>query len=248
LEIVFIKNSVVDMMKNNSKKTKKAIAVLSGGLDSTVATSVYKNTHEIHAITFNYGQKSVKQEINASKKIAIELGAKHTVIDLSWLKNLGNSALTSDEDVPYINFEDLDDKEIAIDSANKVWVPGRNLVFTAIAVSFAESEGAEIIIVGWDKEEAATFPDNSKEFLNSFNETIAIGSPKNIQNIEIKAPAIDLNKKEIVELGEKINAPMEFTYSCYSGEKFHCGVCESCLRRKRAFIESEIQDKTEYLK
>jgi 7-cyano-7-deazaguanine synthase len=224
-------------------KIKKAIAVLSGGLDSTVATSVYKDDYEIHSVTFDYGQKSVKQELHSSKKICEKLGIKHTIVSLPWLSKLGGSALTTDDDLPYINMNELDNKEICEDSANKVWVPGRNVVFTAIAMAFAESLNAEIIIVGWDKEEANTFPDNSKEFLESFNNLIAIGSKK---NVEIKAPVIDMNKKEIVELGQKINAPMELSYSCYLGELTHCGICESCLRRKRAFIESKIEDKTEY--
>jgi 7-cyano-7-deazaguanine synthase len=224
---------------------KKAISVLSGGLDSTVASSVYKEEYEVHAITFDYGQRSLKQELSASRNICEKLGFEHTVIDLTWLSKLGSSALTTNKELPKIAIDELDNKEICNDSANNVWVPGRNIVFTSIATSFAEAEDANIIIVGWDKEEANTFPDNSKEFLNSFNETIAIGS-KN--DIEIKAPAIDLNKKEIVELGKKVNAPMELSYSCYDNNDKHCGLCESCLRRKRAFIETGIPDPTEYLK
>lgn len=229
--------------ESKDNKSPKAIAVLSGGLDSTVTTSYYKNSHMIHAITFDYGQKSAKEEINASKEIINKIGGKHTIIRLPWLNKLGNSALTNNNEIPTPDFHELDDKEIAIDFAEKVWVPGRNIVFTAIATSFAESEDAEIIIVGWDKEEAATFPDNSKKFLNNFNNLISVGS---IKNIEIRAPAINLNKKEIVELGKIIDAPIELSYSCYSGEKNHCGVCESCLRRKRAFIQSGIQDNTKY--
>ena len=170
---------------------KKAIAVLSGGLDCTVATSVYSKDYEIHAITFNYGQKSFTQELKASQKIC------------------------------------------------------EKMVFTSIAASYAESIGAEIIIVGWDKEEANTFPDNSKEYLESFNMLLKIASPI---NIEIKAPAIDLNKNEIVELGIEVNAPMELSYSCYKGNEKHCGVCESCMRRKRGFKKAGIKDLTVYEK
>jgi 7-cyano-7-deazaguanine synthase len=213
-------------------------------LDSTVATANFLQTHKIHAITFDYGQKSVKKEIESSKEICEKLAIEHTILDLKWLAKLGNSALTSDNEIPNLVMDDLDNEEIANDSADKVWVPGRNLVFTSIAASFAEAEGAEMIIVGWDKEEAANFPDNSKEFLNNFNKTIAIGSK---DYIEIKAPLIDLNKKEIVELGKKINASMELSYSCYLGENVHCGTCESCLRRKRGFMEAKIEDKTIYI-
>jgi 7-cyano-7-deazaguanine synthase len=223
---------------------KKAIALLSGGLDSTVAVSVFKNQYDVHAITFNYGQKSIDREIYAAKRICKKLGFKHSIIDLPWLKTLGNSALTTNKELPKLSEEELDNLDVCEESAKNVWVPGRNVVFTSIGLSHAESEGAEIIIVGWDKEEAATFPDNSKEFLESFNQTISIGS---IDKIKIEAPLIDLNKKEIVELGHKVNAPLKLSYSCYSNNEKHCGECESCLRRKRAFKESNIEDPTEYL-
>ena len=223
--------------------TKKAISVLSGGLDSCVATSIYSEEYEIHGITFNYGQKSFKRELKASKEICEKMGFTHEVIDLPWLNKISNSALTSDNKIPTLTTDDLDDLEKCKNTASSVWVPGRNIVFSAIATSYAESIGAEIIIVGWDEEEAATFPDNSKEFLESFNKMLNIGSP---QNIEVKAPAINLNKDEIVKLGNKINAPMELSYSCYTGDEKHCGVCESCMRRKRAFKLANIEDLSEY--
>lgn len=222
----------------------KAISILSGGLDSTVATIYFKDTYDIHALTFDYGQQSARMEIQSSKSICEELNIKHTVIELPWLKKLGNSALTSaDVDIPQINMEELDDKSICDETARKVWVPGRNVVFTAIALAFGEAEEAGKIIVGWDHEEAITFPDNSKEFLNAFNDILRIGS---LKNIEIEAPFIDMNKCEIVKLGYKINAPLNLSYSCYKGYERHCGVCESCMRRKRAFMEAKIEDQTFY--
>jgi len=223
---------------------KKAITVLSGGLDSTVATSYFNDEYEIHALTFDYGQWSAEREIESAKAVCEKLNIKHTVLDLPWLSKLGGSALTSNEEIPELKADELDNKEVCDETARKVWVPGRNIVFTAIATSFAEAEGAQIIIVGWDLEEAATFPDNSKEFLNTFNNVLEIGS---IANIKIEAPVIDMNKKGIVELGKQVGAPMDLSYSCYKGGKEHCGVCESCMRRKRAFQESGIEDKTIYL-
>lgn len=223
--------------------SKKAISVLSGGLDSTVATSVYAKDYDIHAITFDYGQQSVEREIKASNEICEKMGFEHTIIDLKWLGQISNSSLTSDEEIPQLNEDQLDDLEVCEETASSVWVPARNTVFTAIATAFAESIGAEIIIVGWDKEEAATFPDNSKEFLESFNKLIEVGSP---DDIEVKAPAIDLDKDEIVKLGFENDAPMELSYSCYVGEENHCGVCESCMRRKRAFKKAGIKDETKY--
>ncbi|MCE5215347.1 MAG: 7-cyano-7-deazaguanine synthase QueC [Methanobacterium sp.] len=217
----------------------KAIAVLSGGLDSTVATANYKDKFDIHALTFNYGQRSSDMEIRSSKAICKELGLKHTIIDLPWLKNLGKSALTTDEEVPELKFDELDVKEIVDETARKVWVPGRNIVFTSIATSYAEALDAAKIIVGWDLEEATTFPDNSKKFLNSFNHVLEVGS---LYDIKIEAPLINMIKMDIVKLGVDVNAPLELTYSCYMGGNVHCGVCESCIRRRRAFKLAGVSD------
>ena len=217
---------------------KKAISVFSGGLDCTVATSAFDEEYEIHAITFDYGQKAVKQEINASKSICEKMGWTHEVIDLPWLSNISTSSLNTDADIPELGEDDLDDLDKSSETASSVWVPARNTVFTSIALSYAESIGAEIIIVGWNGEEGATFPDNSKQYMEKFNELIDVGSP---DKIRIEAPAIDLNKEEIVELGIKVGAPMELSYSCYKGDDKPCGVCESCMRRKRAFEKLNIK-------
>jgi 7-cyano-7-deazaguanine synthase len=217
---------------------KKAISVLSGGLDCTVATSVFDEEYEIHAITFDYGQKAAKQEINASKRICEKMGWMHEVIDLPWLSKISTSSLNTDADIPELGEDDLDDLDKSSETASNVWVPARNTVFTSIALSYAESIGAEIIIVGWNGEEGATFPDNSKQYMEKFNELIDVGSP---DKIRIEAPAIDLNKEKIVELGIKVGAPMELSYSCYKGDDKPCGVCESCVRRKRAFKKLNIK-------
>ena len=222
---------------------KKAIAVLSGGLDCTVAASVYDKEYEIHAITFDYGQKAFQRELKASKEICEKMNWSHEVIGLPWLSKISTSSLNTSEEIPEVSADDLDDFEKSSESASSVWVPARNTVFTSIALSYAESIGAEIIIVGWNGEEGSTFPDNSKEYMEKFNELIDVGSP---ENIKIEAPAIDLNKEEIIELGVKVGAPMELSYSCYKGGDKHCGVCESCMRRRRAFENLNVKDLTEY--
>ena len=141
---------------------KKAISVLSGGLDCTVATSIYSKDYEIYAITFNYGQKSFKRELKASREICNKMNWKHEVIDLPWLAQISNSSLNTSEEVPEPSSDDLDDFDKSSESASSVWVPARNTVFTSIALAYAESIGAEIIIVGWNFEEGARLPDNSK--------------------------------------------------------------------------------------
>lgn len=222
---------------------KKAISVMSGGLDCTVATAVYDKDYDIHAITFDYGQKAATQEIRASKEICEKMGWSHEVINLDWLSRISNSSLNTDDNIPEVDENDLDNLDKSSETASNVWVPARNTVFTSIALSYAESIGAEIIIVGWNGEEGSTFPDNSKEYMEKFNELIDVGSP---DKIKIEAPAIDLNKEEIIELGVKVGAPMELSYSCYKGGDKHCGVCESCMRRRRAFENLNVKDLTEY--
>ena len=216
----------------------KAISVFSGGLDCTVATTVYDNDYEIYALTFNYGQKAFTQELEASRRICEKMGWHHEVIDLPWLSKISNSSLNSDEDIPELEESDLDDLKKSSESASNVWVPARNTVFVSIALSYAESIGADIVIVGWNGEEGATFPDNSKKYMDKFNELIGVGSP---EKIRIEAPAINMDKEEIVKLGVDTGAPMELSYSCYKGESEPCGVCESCMRRKRAFKKMGIE-------
>lgn len=222
----------------------RGISVLSGGLDCTVATSIYAEDYDLTALTFNYGQKSFEEELFHAEQVCEKLGMTHEVIELPWLNRISNSSLTSEEDVPEIADGDLDNYDVAINTAKSVWVPARNTVFCSIALAYAESINAEIIIVGWDYEEAVTFPDNSKEYLEAFNETIRFGS---FDDIVIEAPLIDMTKKEIVEKGFAIGAPMDLSYSCYSGGSLHCGQCESCKRRRRAFIEAGLEDPTIYL-
>ena len=221
----------------------KAISVLSGGLDSAVATAIYAEDYDITAITFDYGQQSLERELESAKALCDRYNMKHEVIQLPWLAKISNSSLTSDEDIPDVELDELDDEAKALENSKSVWVPARNTVFCSIALAYAESLQAEIIIVGWDYEEAVTFPDNSKEYLESFNKTIEYGS---FDDINIKAPLIDMDKEDIVLKGDEVNVPMELSYSCYKGSSVHCGVCESCQRRKRAFIKADIVDKTEY--
>lgn len=221
----------------------KAISVLSGGLDSAVATAIYAEDYDITAITFDYGQQSLERELESAKALCDRYNMKHEVIQLPWLAKISNSSLTSDVDIPDVELDELDDEAKALENSKSVWVPARNTVFCSIALAYAESLQAEIIIVGWDYEEAVTFPDNSKEYLESFNKTIEYGS---FDDISIKAPLIDMDKEDIVLKGDEVNVPMELSYSCYKGSSVHCGVCESCQRRKRAFIKADIVDKTEY--
>jgi len=229
---------------------KKAIVVLSGGLDScVVAGYAMSEGYELHTLFFDYGQKALEQEKIAAKEISEFLDAKFDIITLEWMKNLKSGLISGN--IPKVKFSDLDDKEKSAQSASLVWVPARNLVFCSIAAGIAESENADAIFTGFDKEEAATFPDNSNDFVKNFNNLLNFAVLQKKKPYLI-APLIDMNKEEIVKQGEKIKAPMELSWSCYKSSdnhlNIHCGECESCLRRKRAFKLANVKDLTKYLK
>lgn len=226
---------------------KKAIVILSGGLDSCVAASyaVFKG-YSLHCLFFNYGQIAVENERNAAMEISKFFDATFNIVNLEWMKNLKSGLTTGN--IPDVKFNDLENKKKAKNLASQVWVPSRNLVFCSIATAFAKGENADAIFNGFNKEEAETFPDNSINFIKIFNELLnfAVLSQKKPYII---APLIHKNKNEIVRVGDKIDAPMHLSWSCYnsSDENIHCGRCESCLRRKRAFILANVKDATKYM-
>ena len=212
-------------------KVNKGIILLSGGLDSLVSIAAMKTTDFKLALTFDYGQKSFKKEEEASKKIAEYYGIEHKIIELKWLKEITHTSLVSKNEIPELSRDNLDDLEITAKSCANVWVPNRNGLFINIAASFADSLGFETIVIGANKEEAATFPDNSKEFVENINKSLKYSA---LKKIEVAAPLIDLNKDEIIRLGIEENAPIELINSCYGSKNGHCGKCESCSRLKRA--------------
>lgn len=219
-----------------SENETKSIVLLSGGLDSVVSLALEKNNVTL-ALTFDYGQKSAAKEIKASAAIARHYGLEHKVIQLDWLKEITHTALCSDEEVP--TGEAL---ENSAQSAKSVWVPNRNGLFLNIAGAFADAEGYTSIIIGANKEEAQTFPDNTQEFISSVNEEFKFSTrvqPK------VVAPLIECDKVEIVRLALLHKAPLHLLNSCYKNTEKHCGICESCVRLKRAL---EANQAFEYIK
>lgn len=212
-----------------SENETKSIILLSGGLDSVVSLALVREKLNVTlALTFDYGQKSAAKEIEASAKIAKHYGLQHKVIKLDWLKKITRTALCSDKDVPT-----GDALKNEVESAKSVWVPNRNGLFLNIAGAFADAEGYTNIIIGANKEEAQTFPDNTKEFIERVNLEFEFSTrvqPK------VVAPLIDSDKVEIVRLALLHNAPLKLLNSCYANTQKHCGKCESCVRLKRALI------------
>ena len=161
---------------------KKAIILLSGGLDSLVTLGFPQNEYKIElALTFDYGQKSAKQEIEASSRLAKYYNIEHKVIKLDWLKEICKTALVSENEIPT---EGLGTQE----SAASVWVPNRNGLFLNIAASFADSFGYDYILFGANKDEGATFPDNTEEFrmhISEVFETSTLKKPKVIAHTTV---------------------------------------------------------------
>lgn len=205
----------------------KSLILLSGGLDSLVSLGLKKEELNITlALTFDYGQKSVQQEIQTSKKICDYYNLEHIIIKLDWLKDITHTSLVGEGNIP--TGESL---VLSESTAKSVWVPNRNGLFLNIAGSFADSEDYDYILIGANKEEGQTFPDNTQEFIDSINAEFLYSTRK---HPKVVAPLINYVKNDIVMLALKHGIPLELTRSCYQGGDKHCGICESCLRLKHA--------------
>ena len=219
-------------------KNRKSIILLSGGLDSLVSLGTAKEEYNIElALTFNYGQKPAEQEISASKKIAGFYNIQHKVIELPFLKDITQTSLVSNDNVPTEHLG-------TADSAKAVWVPNRNGLFLNIAASFADSYGYTHIIFGANKEEGATFPDNTPEFTAAITESLRYST---LIRAKVTAPLINCNKNDIVNLALKYSVPLELVKSCYNDGEKNCGVCESCRRLKAALQQNNAYDYIERL-
>lgn len=234
-----------------------AIVLFSGGIDSTACFYWARERYDkIILLSFTYGSKEDEVIKSVNHKFASLLTVDQKIISLPFLREFSEkvgSSLASSQDTPPVfdSFNQLDDKDTTTKTAKDVWVPGRNILFLSIASSFADSfEEPVDIIFGGNKEEGETFPDNTLEFVNNMNESIALGC---LNEIQIIAPFHDYDKEAIVIYLDTINAKTEFSSSCYNvqnwsenNQPIHCGKCESCLRRKRAFKLAKIEDPTIY--
>jgi len=213
-------------------KMTKGIILLSGGLDSLVSLALAKEEFNIElALTFDYGQKSVKQEIFASKNICDHYKIQHKVIELPWLKEITQTSLVSETEIPAVVFEDLNSSKFVENSAKSVWVPNRNGLFLNIAGCFADSYGYDYVVFGANKEEGQTFPDNTQGFIDSVTKEFEYSTQN---RPKVVAPLINLVKNDIVKSAIEHSVPLELTRSCYSNREKNCGVCESCVRLKSA--------------
>ena len=221
------------------KKDLKSVVCLSAGLDSTVNLyAALKSTQVVHAVTFNYGQKAAEKEISHAQALCKKLSVPHKVIDLPWFKDLGQSSLTSDkQEVPTGKDIGIDNHKKSLETAKAVWVPNRNGIFLNIAAGIAESLKADIIIPGFNLEEASTFPDNSEIFMKALDSSFAFSTANKVR---VHCYTVQLSKVEIVRAGMSLEVPFDMIWPCYFARSKWCGECESCQRAKRAFSVNQV--------
>lgn len=220
--------------------TKKALCIMSGGMDSTLVAYIMRSRgYEIIALHFNYGQRTVAKELEAYRAVCTDLEVSEKYeIDLDFFKTIGASALTDHSiDVPTGGVE----AGVPI-----TYVPFRNGIFLSIATAIAEKEGCEVIAIGVVEEDSSGYPDCRDTFIRSFEHTANLGT-KETTNIIIEMPLVHLQKSQIVQEALKLGAPLHLTWSCYQNENKACGVCDSCRLRLRGFERAGVNDPIEYL-
>lgn len=234
-----------------SKKNKTAIVLLSGGLDSScLAYLAAKENKEVYTLSFDYGQRH-KKELISSSKISKKIKAKKHFICKFDLGLWGGSALTDKKiSVPYNkNITNMSSKHKTLESEIPItYVPARNTIFLSFGLSLAETVHADSIYIGVNAVDYSGYVDCRKEFIDRFQKLSDYATVQGVYGkpIEIKTPLLNLSKKEIILLGEKLNVDWALTWSCYRGGKVACGKCDSCLLRLKGFKDAGIIDLAKY--
>ncbi|MEO0015210.1 MAG: hypothetical protein RLZZ535_3599 [Cyanobacteriota bacterium] len=217
----------------------KAVVLLSGGLDSaTTAAIAIAEGYQVIALSFRYGQRHEK-ELVAAKKIAEALGIKEHFISEIDLSQWGGSSLT-DQSMP------IPQKGLEPDIIPSTYVPGRNTVFMAIALSLAEAKNAQAIYLGINAVDYSGYPDCRPEYLAAYQKLANLSSKAGVEGNapQLVAPLVKDSKLDIVRRALELNVPIADTWSCYQGGAIPCGLCDSCRIRDRALIEAGRSDLT----
>lgn len=225
----------------------KVLALLSGGLDSSTALAMTLDMgYEVpHAISVRYGQRHVK-EILSAQDIAAAYKVKHTLIDLSTLGSVlrdGSALVNPSEPLP----ENRSQERMAQDIPRS-YVPGRNTILLAIAQAFAEVNGLDRIVAGFNAVDYSGYPDCRPEYVLAWNDLARKATKKGVEYypIYVMTPLIRMTKSEIIHTGLRLGVPYNLTWSCYAGGAKACGKCDSCIIRKSAFEELGKKDPIEY--
>ena len=226
----------------DSTSQPRAVLCLSGGMDSTVCAALAARDYDVYALHFSYGQRTEAKELASATEIARLTGAKEFLpLKMDLFRRIGGSALTDEA----IAVPEAPREEAAIGTEIPVtYVPFRNAHFLSAAVSWSEVVGAKRVFIGAVEQDSSGYPDCRPAYYDAFNELIRRGTKEG--DIRVETPLIAMRKKEIVRLGVELGAPFHVSWSCYSGEREACGVCESCVLRLRAFREAGAQDPIPY--
>ena len=216
----------------------KIVALVSGGMDSVVALHQAATEHEVlGALSFHYGSKHNDCEIPLARWHADALDVTHTVISLDFIGSLFQSdLLKSGGDIPDGHYEEANMKSTV--------VPFRNGIMLSIAAGFAESLGAEGIVIAAHSGDHAIYPDCREEFMKSIGDAIRLGT---YAGIHVLRPFIAMRKEDIAARGHSLGVDFSKTWSCYKGGFVHCGTCGTCVERREAFLLAGIPDPTKYL-
>ena len=223
-------------------KTRKAIVLSSGGLDSTTTMAIaIEQGFEVYSISFDYGQRH-HLELDAAKKVARALRAKEHMIVQVDLARIGGSALTDEIPVPKGRKTEKMKEEIPV-----TYVPARNTVFLSLALAWAEVKKAENIFIGVNALDYSGYPDCRPEYIRAFEKMANLALKETVQGkmkIKIHTPLIQLSKAEIIRTGARLGVDFSLTWSCYdpTPEGKPCGECDSCILRKKGFEEAGLSD------
>ena len=215
----------------------KAVVLLSGGMDSVAAMyDTVEHTPVAAALSFHYGSKHNDKEIPFAAHHAAKFGVPHLVIPLDFIGQYFDSALLAGAgEIPKGHYEEA--------SMKKTVVPFRNGIMLAVAAGFAESCGAQGLVIAAHAGDHAVYPDCRESFMQSMGAAIGAGT---YAQIELVRPFIDLTKAQIAARGAELGVDFAQTWSCYEGREIHCGECGTCVERREAFLLSGVPDPTVY--
>ncbi|GAA6173659.1 7-cyano-7-deazaguanine synthase QueC [Colwellia sp. KU-HH00111] len=216
--------------------TDKVVVIYSGGMDSfTVLNRALKDGKEVFALSFDYGQRHVK-ELTCARNVCASLKVKHKVIDISAINQLlAGSSLTDNIDIPEGHYE--------ADNMKSTIVPNRNMILLSLAVGYAVSVGAAQVYYGAHSGDHAIYPDCRPEFVQKMNDVCQIA---NYESVDIFSPYLTVNKTAILTDGLSMGLDYSNTWTCYNGREKACGKCGACQERLEAFAENKITDPIAY--
>ena len=235
----------------------KAVALVSGGMDSCVTAAIARESHELCLLHVSYGQRTVTRELEAFQAISAFYHAQERlIVELGHFAQIGGSALTDERilvpaarrEIGHAHSAGLSRQGEAVAPAQEIpitYVPFRNAQFLSVAVSWAEVLGATAVFIGAVAEDSSGYPDCRPQFYRAFEDLVRVGTRPETR-IAIETPVLHMRKSEIVRRGIALGAPLHLTWSCYQCEDRACGECESCALRLRAFAEAGVPDPIPY--